>query len=260
MWHYLMTPVHAPATRIPLPNLVTSYAGTLSRLARIGDSACQPYMSSIYGQEPIKNFAFEQPMSESSPAEVTRVLQAAAAGDQQAAADLLPLVYGELRRLARGQMAKTPPGNTLQPTALVHEAYLRVAGKSDPNWNGRGHFFAAAAQAMRQILVDQARRKARIKHGGGRRRVDLDAVEQVIEAPTDDVIGLDKALTKLEAHDPRKAQIILLRYFAGLTEAETAAALGLSGPTIRRECRFAQALLSVWCEDTNATDPETGLP
>jgi RNA polymerase sigma factor (TIGR02999 family) len=188
-------------------------------------------------------------MADQPAGEVTRVLKAAADGDRKAAADLLPLVYAELRNLARAQMAKTPPGNTLQPTALVHEAYLRVVGKEDPSWNSRGHFFAAAAQAMRQILVDQARRKARLKHGGGRDRVGLSKVEPAIEPPSDDIVGLDEALTRLEQDDPRKAQIIMLRYFAGLTEEETAAALGLSAPTIRRECRFARALLAVQLAD-----------
>lgn len=184
-------------------------------------------------------------MADQSAGDVTRVLKAAADGDSKAAAELLPLVYAQLRGLARAQMVKTPPGNTLQPTALVHEAYLRVVGKQDPSWNSQGHFFAAAAQAMRQILVDQARRKARIKHGGGRGRVGLTNAEPAIEPPSDDVIALDEALTQLEQDDPRKAKIIMLRYFAGLTEDETAAALGLSAPTVRRECRFARALLSV---------------
>ena len=188
-------------------------------------------------------------MADQPAGEATRVLKAAADGDPKAAADLLPLVYAELRNLARAQMAKTPPGNTLQPTALVHEAYLRVLGKEDPSWNSRGHFFAAAAQAMRQILVDQARRKARVKYGGGRGRVSLTKVEPVIEPPSDDVIALDEALTQLEKDDPRKAKIVMLRYFAGLTEEETAAALGLSAPTVRRECRFARALLSVRLTD-----------
>jgi RNA polymerase sigma factor (TIGR02999 family) len=193
-------------------------------------------------------------MAEQPVTEITRVLDAAAAGDPRASADLLPLVYAELRSLARAQMAKTPPGNTLQPTALVHEAYLRVAGANGPKWNGRGHFFAAAAQAMRQILVDQARRKARIKRGGGRKRVDLGATEPVIESVADDILGLDEALTRLEEDDPRKAKIIMLRYIAGLTEEETAAALGVSAPTIRRECRFAKALLSVWLTDDCANE------
>ena len=192
-------------------------------------------------------------MADQPAGEVTRVLKAAADGDSKAAAELLPLVYAQLRGLARAQMVKTPPGNTLQPTALVHEAYLRVVGKQDPSWNSQGHFFAAAAQAMRQILVDQARRKARIKHGGGRGRVGLTDAEPVIEPPSDDIIALDEALTQLEEDDPRKARIVMLRYFAGLTEDETAAALSLSAPTVRRECRFARALLSV-----RLTDRETG--
>ena len=133
-------------------------------------------------------------MADQPAGEVTRVLKAAADGDSKAAAELLPLVYAQLRGLARAQMVKTPPGNTLQPTALVHEAYLRVVGKQDPSWNSQGHFFAAAAQAMRQILVDQARRKARIKHGGGRGRVGLTDAEPVIEPPSDDIIALDEAL------------------------------------------------------------------
>ncbi len=188
-------------------------------------------------------------MASRSAGEVTRVLRAAATGDSKAAADLLPLVYAELRGLARAQMAKTPPGNTLQPTALVHEAYLRVIGDEDPTWNSRGHFFAAAAQAIRQILVDQARRKARIRHGGGRDRVSLTQAEPAIRPPSDDMLALDEALRQLEEDDPRKARIVMLRYFAGLTEAETAAALGLSAPTVRRECRFARALLAVRLQD-----------
>jgi RNA polymerase sigma factor (TIGR02999 family) len=191
-------------------------------------------------------------MAEGSGGEITRVLRAAASGDSRAAADLLPLVYAELRQLARVQMARTPPGNTLQPTALVHEAYLRVIGDEDPTWNSRGHFFAAAAQAIRQILVDQARRKARIKHGGGRGRVSLTQANPAIRPPSDDMLALDEALCELEEDDPRKAKIVMLRYLAGLTEAETAAVLGLSAPTVRRECRFARALLSVRLQDPEA--------
>ncbi|MHC5109224.1 MAG: ECF-type sigma factor [Planctomycetota bacterium] len=188
-------------------------------------------------------------MGDSAAIELTRVLQAAADGDSRASAELLPLVYAQLRQVAQAQMAKTPPGNTLQPTALVHEAYLRVAGKDGSRWNSRGHFFGAAAQAIRQILVDQARRKARFKHGGGRARVSFDRAEPTIQPPSDDVLALDEALAELERHDTRKADIIKLRYFAGLTEEETAAALGLSIATVRRECRFAKALLSVRLND-----------
>jgi RNA polymerase sigma factor (TIGR02999 family) len=176
-------------------------------------------------------------------AQLTRVIRAINEGDPKAAAELLPLVYTELRKLARSLMAKTPPGNTFQTTALVHEAYLRLVGNEDPGWNGRGHFFAAAAQAMRQILVDQARRKSSVKHGGGRRRVEAGDWELPIETPQIDILALNEALERLEREEPRKARIVMLRYFAGLSEEETAAVLDLSLRTIQREWRFARALL-----------------
>ena len=174
---------------------------------------------------------------------VTQILNAVRDGDQKAAAQLLPLVYGELRQLARARMAKTPPGQTLQPTALVHEAYLRLIGADDPGWNSRGHFFAAAGQAMRQILVDQARRKGSLKRGAGRQRLDVDDVEPAIEPPSDDILALEEALTHLEQDDPRKAEVVNLRYFAGLTVEETAAALDISVTTVEREWRFARVRL-----------------
>ena len=174
---------------------------------------------------------------------VTQLLRAASSGDAKAAGELLPLVYSELRNLARARMARTPPGNTLQPTALVHEAFLRLIGSDEPNWDSRGHFFAAAAQAMRQILVEQARRKASAKHGGGRRRVDVERAEPLIEPPAEDLLALEEALTRLEQADPRKGRIVMLRYFAGLTTEETAAALGVSVPTIEREGRFIRTFL-----------------
>jgi RNA polymerase sigma factor (TIGR02999 family) len=174
---------------------------------------------------------------------VTRVLQAASAGDAEAAAELLPLLYDELRKLAQVRMAKIPPGNTLQPTALVHEAFLRLVGRDDPGWNSRGHFFAAAAQAMRQILVEQARRKASVKHGGAHQRTDMEHVEPVIEPPAEDLLALDEALAQLEQADARKGRIVMLRYFAGLTAEETAAALDISVPTVEREWRFSRAFL-----------------
>ena len=175
---------------------------------------------------------------------VTGMLQAIGDGDERAAADLLPLVYDELRRMASRQMRRVPPGQTLQATALVHEAYVRLVGKEDPGWNGRGHFYGAAARAMRNILVDQARRKAAVKHGGGRKRVH-DAVDVAIEldASPDDLIALDEALERLERDDPRKAQAVLLRYFAGLTYEQVALALGVSLPTAERDLRFARAWL-----------------
>jgi RNA polymerase sigma factor (TIGR02999 family) len=150
-------------------------------------------------------------------------------------------------------MAKTPPGNTLQPTALVHEAYLRLVGREDPGWSSRGHFFAAAAQAMRHILVEQARRKGRQKHGGGRRRLDVDDVDLAIESPVEDMLALDEALSRLRESDKRKADVVMLRYFAGLTIEETAKMLGVSEPTVERDWRFARALLY-----DQLTPPEPG--
>ena len=183
-------------------------------------------------------------MENHRPGPVTQLLQAAGAGDARAAADLLPLVYEELRKLARARMAKTPPGNTLQPTALIHEAYLRLIGDESTPWNSRGHFFAAAAQAMRQILVDQARRKSSHKHGGEHKRLKLDDIEPAFESdPTTNIQDLDDALMRLQQSDERKAKVVMLRYFAGLTNEETAAALDLSVRTVEREWRFARALL-----------------
>jgi RNA polymerase sigma factor (TIGR02999 family) len=193
-------------------------------------------------------------MEEKQAGSVTQMLYAVQKGDPKAAADLLPLVYGELRRLARARMSKTPPGNTLQPTALVHEAYLRLIGNDDLSWNSRGHFFAAAAHAMRQILVDQARRKISLKRGGGRKRVPLKDLEPQVEPPAEDVLSLNEALTHLEEADPRKGKIVMLRYFAGLTTEETAAALDVSVTTIEREWRFIRTFLYSQLSrgDTNA--------
>jgi len=196
-------------------------------------------------------------MADSPHGMVTRVLQAVEEGDPRAADQLLPLVYEELRRLARSMMAKTPPGNTLQPTALVHEAYLRLVGNADPGWNSRGHFFGAAAQAMRRILVEQARRKASEKHGGGRQRVDVEDARIAIELPSEDVLALEEALQKLEREDTRKAEVVMLRHFAGLTREETAKILGISVRTVEREWSFARALLRA---EVAAPDAERLLP
>ncbi len=183
-------------------------------------------------------------MPEGAPGDVTLVLKAAAGGDRVAAERLLPLVYDELRRLAKARLARTPPGNTLQPTALVHEAYIKAVGEADPGWDGRGHFFAAAARAMRNILVDQARRKAAVKHGGGGRREQLDSDDLAIESPTGgDVLALDEALTRLEQDDARKAQVVMLRFFGGLSNEQIAQALGISLPTVERDWRFARSWL-----------------
>jgi RNA polymerase sigma factor (TIGR02999 family) len=182
-------------------------------------------------------------MADVPPGLVTQILEAAQAGDPQAADELLPIVYAELRKLGRALMAKTPPGNTLQPTALVHEAYIRLVGREDPGWDSRGHFFAAAAEAMRRILVEQARRKGRAKHGGGRRRLDADEVDLAVEPPVEDMLALDEALSRLRERDRRKADVVMLRYFAGLTIEETAKILGVSEPTVERDWRFARLLL-----------------
>ncbi len=189
-------------------------------------------------------------MTADAPNAVTLVLNAVAAGDREAGEKLLPLVYGELRKLARARMSALAPGQTLQPTALVHEAYMRVIGEADPGWEGRGHFFAAAARAMRDILVEQARRRGALKRGGGRRRFDLDEADLAIQPPCESVVALDEALKRLEEDDPRKGQIVNLRYFAGLTAPETAAALGVSVGTVEREWRYIRAWLYTQLSET----------
>lgn len=183
-------------------------------------------------------------MAAPQPGKVTQILQAAEAGDPQAAAELLPLVYDELRRLAHGYMARETPGQTLQPTALVHEAYVRLVGRDDISWESRGHFFAAAARAMRQTLVNRAKRHRAAKHGGDRRRVSLDEAELVDDRWTADQIeALDEALERLEQLDPRKAKVVMLRFFAGLTIEETAQALGISPTTVKDDWQFARTWL-----------------
>jgi RNA polymerase sigma factor (TIGR02999 family) len=178
---------------------------------------------------------------------VTHLLDAAASGDPRAAAELLPLVYDELRRLAASKLAAEKPGQTLQATALVHEAYLRLVGSGQqPDWGGRGHFFAAAARAMRQILVDAARRKQADKRGAGRDRVPLDAAASLAapEGPSaEDLLALDEALTRLAAEDPQKARLVELRYFAALSVAEAAAALGVAEATAKRHWIYARSWL-----------------
>jgi RNA polymerase sigma factor (TIGR02999 family) len=175
--------------------------------------------------------------------EVTRILSAIVGGDPQAAEQLLPLVYEELRKLAAQRLAQEKPGQTLQATALVHEAYLRLVDvEQAQQWNSRGHFFAAAAEAMRRILVDNARRRRRPKHGGDRRRVALDEALSVAE-PREDLLALDEALGRLAAEDPAKAELVKLRYFAGLSLEEAAACLGLSLATAKRRWTVARAWL-----------------
>jgi RNA polymerase sigma factor (TIGR02999 family) len=175
--------------------------------------------------------------------DVTRILSALQQGDPSAAAQLLPLVYDELRRLAAQKLAHESPGQTLQATALVHEAYLRlVDAEQAQHWNSRGHFFAAAAEAMRRILIDNARRKQRPKHGGDRKRVELDDALSVAE-PGEDLLALDDALNRLAALEPVKAELVKLRYFAGLSLEEAAGCLGISEATAKRYWAVARAWL-----------------
>jgi RNA polymerase sigma factor (TIGR02999 family) len=188
--------------------------------------------------------------------EVTRILSAIEQGEPHAAEQLLPLVYDELRRLAAQNLAHEKPGQTLQATALVHEAYLRlVAGEQAAHWDSRGHFFAAAAEAMRRILVDNARRKRRPKHGGDRQRVELDEAAAISAAPCDDLVALDDALGRLAAREPVKAELVKLRFFAGLSMPEAAKVLGLSLATAERYWTFARVWL--YAELTDAgTHPD----
>jgi RNA polymerase sigma factor (TIGR02999 family) len=194
--------------------------------------------------------------------EVTRILSALAEGDSHAAAQLLPLVYQELRKLAAQKLAHELPGQTLDATALVHEAYLRLVARpmasperergEVPHWHGRGHFFAAAAQAMRRILVENARRKRRRKHGGGRQRQNLEDADVAAPAPDEDLLALDAALHQLGEHDPQKAKLVELRYFAGLTGEQAAQILGVSPSTADRLWVYARAWLR---REILGTDP-----
>jgi RNA polymerase sigma factor (TIGR02999 family) len=185
--------------------------------------------------------------------EITRLLSQIEQGDRQASEQLLPLVYAELRRLAARRLSAEKAGQTLDATGLVHEAYLRLAGGTkQPQWAGRGHFFAAAAEAMRRILVDKARRRSTRKHGGGRARVDLDAVGSLADkAPATDLLALDEALTRLATEAPAKAEVVKLRYFAGLTMSEIAEVLGISVATAERHWTFARSWLYAELKDSD---------
>jgi RNA polymerase sigma factor (TIGR02999 family) len=181
--------------------------------------------------------------------EVTRILDAMGRGHPQAAAQLLPLVYDELRKLAAQRLAQEKPGQTLDATALVHEAYLRLAGKGDePSWDGRGHFFAAAAEAMRRILVENARRKRRRRHGAGRQRLELDEAHRRVDPPNHDLLAVDEALQAFEQVDPTAAALVKLHFFTGLPLQEAAQALGISERTAYRDWAYARAWLARFLE------------
>jgi len=178
--------------------------------------------------------------------DITRILSQIEAGDPSSAEQLLPLVYDELRKLAAARLAHEKPGQTLQATALVHEAYMRLVNvEQTQRWDSRGHFFSAAAEAMRRILVDQARRKDGPKAGGGRQRVELSQVEPEIDGPKLDILALSEALDWLEVHDPRAAQLVKLRFFAGLTRQEAAESLGVSLATSDNDWAYAKGWLQV---------------
>ena len=186
--------------------------------------------------------------------EITRILSAVEGGDPQAADQLLPLVYDELRKLAAARLAEEKPGQTLQATALVHDAYLRLVDVDRAQqWNSRGHFFAAAAEAMRRILVDNARRKRRPKHGGDRQRIPLDAIALPVEDRFHDLLALDEALRELARQEPLKAELVKLRYFAGLSVEEAAACLGIAPITAKRYWAVARAWLYAALADEEAT-------
>jgi RNA polymerase sigma factor (TIGR02999 family) len=184
--------------------------------------------------------------------DVTRLLEAAHRGDRQAAGELLPLVYAELRRLAALKLAREKPGQTLEPTALVHEAYLRLVG--DQLFDGRGHFFAAAAEAIRRILVEQSRRKQAARHGGRRQREGLDPDQIAAPAPDDELLALHEALDRLAEKHPEKAELVKLRYFAGLTADQAAAALSISASTADRHWAYARA----WLRRAMSEEPGRG--
>jgi RNA polymerase sigma factor (TIGR02999 family) len=188
--------------------------------------------------------------------DLTHILSAIDQGDPQAAEQLLPLVYDELRQLACRRLAREAPGQTLEATALVHEAYLRlVEAEQAPQWNGRTHFFRAAAEAMRRILVDRARGKRSQKRGGGRRQVDLELAAAVVAEVSDDPVAIDEALEEFARHDPAKAELVKLRYFAGLSVEEAAGLLGISRATADRHWRYAKTWL--YCALTRRARPDS---
>src|SRR5512137_2399083 len=173
--------------------------------------------------------------------EITRLLQEMREGDPKAAEELLSHVYRELRALAAAKMAHEAPGQTLQPTALVHEAWLRLGGGEGARFPSRGYFFAAAGEAMRRILIENARRKQRLRHGGNLKRVDIEHVDLAAPLPDDDLLALDEALTRLAEFEPRAAELVKLCFFVGLTQEQAAKELGISVATVERTWAFARA-------------------
>jgi RNA polymerase sigma factor (TIGR02999 family) len=183
--------------------------------------------------------------------DITLILQAVGRGEQPASESLLPLVYDELRRLAAARMASESAGQTLQPTALVHEAWIQLVGEGGRSWENRAHFFGAAADAMRRILIDKARRKSRLKHGGGQARLDVDDLELAETTPDDNVLLINEALEKLEAEDTEQARVVVLKFFGGLTNLEVAETLGLAGRTVDRQWACAKARLFRYIRSQN---------
>jgi RNA polymerase sigma factor (TIGR02999 family) len=190
--------------------------------------------------------------------EVTRLLSAIEQGEPRASEQLLPLVYEELRKLAAQKLAHERPGQTLQATALVHEAYLRLVDDQAPQWNSRGHFFAAAAEAMRRILVERARHKRSLKAGGDRRRQELPDIEAAVSAPGLDLLALNEAMDKFERQDKRKAELVKLRFFAGLTIEQAAEVLGISTSTADNDWAYARCWLRLEIEGQDQARPTAG--
>ena len=186
--------------------------------------------------------------------DVTRILSAIEQGDPKAPEQLLPLVYDELRKLAAQRLAHESPGQTLQATALVHEAYLRLVGSEPPSWNSQGHFFSAAAEAMRRILIENARRKRTEKHGGNLKRVELDGVDVPDDAPSLDILAVDEALSRFAAEDPAKAELVKLRYFGGLSVEDAGRVLGISRATADRYWAYARVWLYSELSDVSSRE------
>lgn len=191
--------------------------------------------------------------------DVTRILDAIDHGDAKAADELLPLVYEELRKLASYKMAHEASGHTLQPTALVHEAWLRLTGNQNQKWDSRGHFFAAAAEAMRRILIDKARRKKALRHGGDLHRTEIDLVNLTAPGQDDELLEVNDALQKFAAQDKQKAELVKLRYFAGMTIEQAAEVLGVSEPTAKRHWAYARAWLFREIQNERAKNNKAGL-